>query len=209
MKSSAARAIEELRPMDSAAHRRLYLPVVRAMPRKAPPLAPVQNDIVFYSPKGQTRDSGSVRATTLSMDRLSRQALAEGAAAYPQSITDEHASARPTVRGDCLPGGKNAQRPCPWVSCKHHLALDVDEDTGSIKVIWPDREPWGAPRTCSLDVADEGPHTLEETGALMNVTRERMRQMESKDLAHVRAEFVVRGMCVEELDAVVAGMEKW
>lgn len=209
MKSSAARAIEELRPMDSAAHRRLYLPVVRAMPRKAPPLAPVQNDIVFYSPKGQTRDSGSVRATTLSMDRLSRQALAEGAAAYPQSITDEHASARPTVRGDCLPGGKNEQRPCPWVNCAWHLAVDIDEDTGSIKVPRPDRETWGAPRTCALDVADEGRHTLEEVGELLNVTRERLRQVEGKALAKVRAEFVRQGMRVEELDAVVAGMEKW
>src|SRR5262245_4590856 len=28
---------------------------------------------------------------------------------------------RPRVRADCLPGGVNEERPCPWASCRYHL----------------------------------------------------------------------------------------
>ena len=37
--------------------------------------------------------------------------------------------------------------------------------------------------TCALDVADRGGTTLEEVGAIMNLTRERIRQVEVKGLA--------------------------
>ena len=141
-----------------------------------------------------------VRAKTLSIKRLSKRDLDAGRALYPEAVTG-----RPQTRAECVGG----PRPCPYVSCEAHLYLDVNDRTGSIKMNFPDLEVWELPETCALDIADRGGVTLEELGALMNVTRERMRQMESKDLAHVRAEFVVRGMCVEELDAVVAGTEKW
>ena len=31
-------------------------------------------------------------------------------------------------------------RPCPWVACKHHLYLDVNPETGSIKMNFPDKD---------------------------------------------------------------------
>jgi DNA-directed RNA polymerase sigma subunit (sigma70/sigma32) len=34
--------------------------------------------------------------------------------------------------------------------------------------------------SCSLDVADAGPHTLEEVSILLGITRERVRQLEEK-----------------------------
>jgi len=78
------------------------------------------------------------------------------------------------------------QRPCPWVACKYHLYLDVNPETGSIKLNFPDLEPWELPHTCSLDVAERGGITLEEVGEIMNLTRERIRQVEVRGLIKLK-----------------------
>ena len=44
---------------------------------------------------------------------------------------------------------------------------------------FPGREPWELKQTCSLDVADDGPQTLSDVGDLMNVSRERIRQIQA------------------------------
>ncbi len=80
---------------------------------------------------------------------------------------------RPKKRSDC----KNGPRPCPWVSCRYNLYLDVNNETGSIKVNFPDQEPWECQHSCALDVAESGELTFEEIGAVMNLTRERIRQI--------------------------------
>jgi hypothetical protein len=73
------------------------------------------------------------------------------------------------------------------VSCQHHLFLDVSARTGAIKLNFPDLEVWDMTETCALDVADRGGTTLEEVGAIMNLTRERIRQVEVKALAKLDA----------------------
>ena len=40
--------------------------------------------------------------------------------------------------------------------------------------------------TCSLDVADRGGITLEEVGAILNLTRERIRQVEVRGLSKIK-----------------------
>jgi len=87
---------------------------------------------------------------------------------------------RPRTRGDCRTG----PRPCPWVSCRHHLYLDVNDESGSIKVNHPNTELEDMADTCSLDVADRGSALLLETGAHLGVTLERARQMEGEALNH-------------------------
>ncbi|MBQ4333895.1 MAG: hypothetical protein IJC63_00860, partial [Myxococcaceae bacterium] len=77
-------------------------------------------------------------------------------------------------------------RPCLFISCKHHLYLDVNPETGSIKLNFPDKEVWELEETCALDVADKGGITLEEVGAIMNLTRERIRQVETRGLLKLR-----------------------
>jgi len=89
---------------------------------------------------------------------------------------------RPQTRADCI----NAARPCLYVACKHHLYLDVNPETGSIKINFPDREPWELEDTCALDVAEKGGVTLEEVGEILNLTRERVRQVEVVGLEKLR-----------------------
>ena len=85
---------------------------------------------------------------------------------------------RPVTREEC----KLGVRPCPYVSCKHHIYIDVNETTGTLKLNFPDLEVWEMKESCSLDVADRGGITLEEVGAILNLTRERIRQVEAKGL---------------------------
>jgi DNA-directed RNA polymerase sigma subunit (sigma70/sigma32) len=40
--------------------------------------------------------------------------------------------------------------------------------------------------TCALDIADRGGITLEEVGQIMNLTRERVRQLETQGLARLQ-----------------------
>jgi len=91
---------------------------------------------------------------------------------------------RPETRNEC----RLSERPCPFVSCKYHLYLDVNPRTGSIKLNFPDLEVWELPETCALDVAERGGMTLEEVGELLNLTRERIRQVESKGIDKIRDE---------------------
>lgn len=123
------------------------------------------------------------RAQTTSIKRLSKRELERGRMLYPEG---EFAHvARPTTRGDCLDGA-NALRPCPFARCKYHLALDVNTGTGSIKHNFPGVEVWEMPETCSLDIADRGGMTLEAVGELMNLTRERVRQLQDRSLARLK-----------------------
>lgn len=89
---------------------------------------------------------------------------------------------RPRTRDDCQGG----YRPCPYVSCRHHLYLEVSEQSGSIKLLFPDKEPWELEHSCSLDLADNGDRTLENVGTVLNITRERARQIEARGLIKLR-----------------------
>ena len=82
---------------------------------------------------------------------------------------------RPAYRGECI----NAGRPCPYVSCRYHLYLDIDEISGGLRLNFPDLELEDMPMTCALDIAEKGGLTLEEISSVFHVTRERVRQMET------------------------------
>ncbi len=78
-------------------------------------------------------------------------------------------------------------RPCPYAGCQYHLYLDVSLDTGAIKLNFPDLEVWEMGESCALDIADRGGITLEDVGEIMNLTRERIRQLEVMVLDEVTA----------------------
>jgi hypothetical protein len=117
------------------------------------------------------------RSKTIAMKRLTREELRLGALLNPPVDIP-----RPATRSECA----EDSRPCPWVACKHHLYLDVNPETGSIKINFPDLEPWELTNTCALDVADRGGITLEEVGEIMNLTRERIRQVEVRGLLKLK-----------------------
>lgn len=98
-----------------------------------------------------------------------------------QGVVVDVDAERPRTRGDCIGG----QRPCPFVSCRHHLALDITE-SGSLHVT-DHLDLEAMTDTCSLDVADRGEHTLDAVGQVLNVTRERVRQLETKGLEKAKA----------------------
>ena len=71
---------------------------------------------------------------------------------------------RPKTRGECA----DAPRPCPFVSCRYHLLLQVDP-AGRI---WTTRgeDPTTLAESCALDVADRGPHDAGHVGKLLGHT---------------------------------------
>lgn len=136
-----------------------------------------------------------MRSLAVNIKRMPQRELAVGRALYP---ADElrRLPTLPAERADCLGG----PRPCPFVSCQYHLYLDVLPATGAIKLNFPDLEPDELEETCALDVADRGPSTLERVGELMNMTRERVRQIERRIGAQVRATPVLAELLAHEAE---------
>jgi hypothetical protein len=112
-----------------------------------------------------------------------------------QADTREYVTSIPRTWGECQERALGtASNPCVHVRCKHNLLLDVSEDTGSYKVTWPhlasghygDEYDALPQHTCALRVAEQGGMTLDEIGEMMNLTRERVRQIETKALLRLR-----------------------
>jgi len=145
-----------------------------------------------------------VRGRTISFRSMQRAHAGKGVApvVFLPILYD-----RPKTRGDCLPGGVNAQRPCPFVSCAHHLYLDVLRK-GAIKLNFPDVDPESLekmPSTCALDVADERGATMERVGKTVNMTRERVRQIEEKAKPKMLAAAQAVGLSLEDAAFVGEG----
>lgn len=117
----------------------------------------------------------AVRARTVVSSREARRHLTV--------VPTERDPAAPRTRGDCF----RVERPCPYVGCKHHLYLDVSARTGSVKLNFPDLEFDELSQSCALDVAANGPRKLEDVADLMNLTRERARQIENNAMRKLRA----------------------
>lgn len=87
---------------------------------------------------------------------------------------------RPERRSDCT--GPDAIRPCPWVSCRHHLGGDALDHRSGVR--------WGANTradegllddySCSLDVVDEHPEGMgrKSVAWLLGISSDRVMQIE-------------------------------
>lgn len=122
------------------------------------------------------------------MGKPARKSQMERASAAPAgSATSRQwrvSHARPTRREHC----DQFERPCPYVGCRYHLYLEVRQGSGNIKFNFPGLEVWEMGETCALDAAEAGGLTLTEIGRRLNLTRERVRQIEGKALRKL-AEF--------------------
>ena len=133
------------------------------------------------------RRGSTPRARTVSARSLSKE---ERRIQHGPPALDLEDAVRPKVRGDCA----NGPRPCPWAGCRFHIYLDVNPRSGSIKLNFPHLEVWQLAETCALDVADRGGATLEDVGLLLNLVRERIRQLEVNALDKMRAHGVTLGL---------------
>ena len=145
--------------------------VMSAEPSEPEPAAPPAE-----SRKVRQKRRTRARSKTIAPRRLTRDEIQQGQLLETPDVD------RPMSRGEC----KDMPRPCPFVSCKHHLYLDVNPETGSIKLNFPDLEVDEMKDTCALDVADRGGITLEEVGEILNLTRERIRQVEVRGLLRLK-----------------------
>ena len=140
--------------------------------------------------KKKKQRPGGLKPRSIAKKRLTRAEMAAGKELLPYM---EYR--RPKARSEC----KDGIRPCPFVSCRFHLYLDVNPVTGTLKLNFPGLEVWEMPFTCALDVADMGGRTLEEVGQILNMTRERVRQLEAKALKTIR-KAIEDGLLDEEED---------
>lgn len=152
-----------------------------AAPNQAPEGAPDE-------PIDRRQRRSRMRPKTIAGRRLTRAEIQEGI-----ELVDDMWYDRPKSRAECVDG----MRPCPFVSCKFHLYLDVKEETKSIKLNFPHLEVWELEHTCSLDVSEQGGLTLEDVGHILNLTRERVRQVEVAGIEKLRASGVV-----EDIDRI-------
>lgn len=101
----------------------------------------------------------------------------------------DHGLTPPRTRGECIDG----PRPCPWVSCKYHLFLDV-QPNGSIKLNFPDLEVADLEHSCTLDLAAKGGMPLEQVAEVINLTKERVRQIEVRAFRRILNRADLRGI---------------
>jgi hypothetical protein len=197
----AARGPEQLRLPPAAAFLALaFVPPARArqlcrrlpparaplvLPPAAPP-APARSRPSRPAPKkraapAKVRQPGRGLSRSLGTGPLTKEELAEA-----RRIRRERLPVLPTTRAACAA----VPRPCPFVSCRHHLYLDVTHG-GAVKLLFPDREPGDMPAawSCSLDVAERLEHrgaSLPQIGRAINTSMARAGQIQDEALAKLR-----------------------
>ena len=119
--------------------------------------------------QSRSRRKHPVMGRSIRVDRIPQRELQAARREYP-AINHW----RPKTRADCA----QVPRPCPYVGCRWNLYLDTSRNCRSIKINFPDLEPWEMSESCTLDVAERGGLKNEDVGELMNLTRERVRQIE-------------------------------
>ena len=100
----------------------------------------------------------------------------------PESIP----GTKPVTRQEC----KSSHRPCPWISCQFHMFWCVNQIDRILQYL-PDHTiadiALSLSQTCVLDVTDTGEKTLEEIGDILQVSRERIRQIEEGAINKISA----------------------
>ena len=104
---------------------------------------------------------------------FARKPLTRLEVAFGKTLVDDLPARMPRSRQQCL--GKD--EPCPFARCRHHLKIDVNE-IGSVKDNFPGWSVLDMEETCSLNVAKQGAQTTERVARLMNLSTERIRQIE-------------------------------
>lgn len=102
---------------------------------------------------------------------------------------------RPKTRGDC----KEGVRPCPWVSCRHHIYSEIDPN------FTMDVDLNRLEETCILDIADSGSISLLEIADLMCAKREKIKQLEARGLRKLKYNSKAKQINDDFKDVNIAG----
>lgn len=98
----------------------------------------------------------------------------------PLSTEDLDALAeRPRTWGECC----ERTDPCPWVSCRYHLGVDVTE-RGRLVLVHPAPDEMAEP--CALRIAHRGEHTFGQVSKFVGVTRQRVEQLTNRAARRLR-----------------------
>lgn len=194
---------------------------------RTPAAPPVPIRVPALRPYVPRRSLPGARARSLGTKRISQRAAREAladireleAAGYYTITPDgevERGPLFPRVYGDCedmvprvLEDGSKGW--CPFVSCRMHLKYDVDDVSGAVKDMFPDKELWELEDTCALrwvearkaeggDNAEIGDQTLRRVGLALNQTMESVRLTADQAIAKVR-----RRVDIRELRRLLAG----
>lgn len=95
----------------------------------------------------------------------------------------------PLFRFQCV----DAPRPCEHTTCRWHLSKENGDWISSGD-------------SCTLDIADRGPHDLDVISRAMGITSEGVRRIEIRALEKLRASGAARAL-FEELDGVTTGRQ--
>lgn len=106
------------------------------------------------------------RCVTCAAVRNAAACRREREARTPHRLTEPRRL--PLTRAECV----DAPRPCPYVSCRHHLYLEVSRRTGAIKLNFPGVDVLDMAESCSLDVADRGGADGTEIGPMLGISRQ-------------------------------------
>ncbi len=128
------------------------------------------------------RRKREVRSQSISLERTGKKYILGKLKEETLLVPDVEGVVRPKTRGECVGG----ERPCPFVSCVHHLYLDVSPKTGSLKLNFPDLDVSEMTETCSLDVADRSSVRREEVASIMNLTPMRIQQILDGAFARIK-----------------------
>jgi hypothetical protein len=148
--------------------------------------APDEDDVRGRFRAGRPRKFTTVpRPRSIRCQKLTRREIAEGVrlqAYYGQ---------RPTTRSQCV----DVPRPCPFVSCRSNLYLDVTKQ-GWLKPNFPNLQPGEMKESCARDVAERGGVEMHELGPLLNLTQAGVAKIVDSGLrkvaAHVAPEALVQ-----------------
>lgn len=93
---------------------------------------------------------------------------------------------KPETWGECKTRGLGITKPCGYVSCGHHLAIDVNENNGAVRYNFPGVEVDEMPETCALAVVEKhGAQDMGKVGVILGVVREAISQTTQRAIAKI------------------------
>jgi len=113
-------------------------------------------------------DGGEVPSFHVPAEALARPREPAGPASAQELLDLNTAKVEARAAGHC----EGVPRPCPFVSCRHNLYLDVEPNTGEVRLNFPLIEPDEMPAeaSCALDVARAGARDETAIAALLNAS---------------------------------------